>query len=73
MGLLGFEVLMEVVLKGYNTVQSVQYQSMFRQSVLLTSCWYLAGLFFDPEDGGDIFLRNVDSLSIDYTVLRSRK
>jgi hypothetical protein len=25
------------------------------------------GLFFDPEDGGDVFLRNVGWLSTDYT------
>jgi hypothetical protein len=22
------------------------------------SRWFIAGLFFDPEDGGDMFLRN---------------
>jgi hypothetical protein len=27
---------------------------------------YLRGLFFDPEDGGDIFLRDVDRLQTDY-------
>jgi hypothetical protein len=26
----------------------------------------LLGLFFDAEDGGDMFLRNVDCLSTDY-------
>jgi hypothetical protein len=26
-------------------------------------------LFFDPEDGGDMFLRNVGGLSTDYTAL----
>jgi hypothetical protein len=28
------------------------------------ACFFL-GLFFDPEDGGDMFLRNVDWLSMD--------
>jgi hypothetical protein len=30
---------------------------------------YLLGLFFYPEDGGDMLLRNVDSLSTDYIEL----
>jgi hypothetical protein len=28
---------------------------------------FLLGLFFDPEDRGDMFLRNVGSLSTYYT------
>jgi hypothetical protein len=31
------------------------------------------GLFFDPEDGGDMFLRNVGCLSTDYTALHHRR
>jgi hypothetical protein len=27
---------------------------------LLAACFKLVGLFFEPEDGGDMFLRNVD-------------
>jgi hypothetical protein len=34
--------------------------------------WFLARLIFDPEDGGDIFLRNVGSYT-DYTVLYNRR
>jgi hypothetical protein len=30
---------------------------------------FLLGLFFDPEDGGEMFLRNVSLLSKDYTAL----
>jgi hypothetical protein len=30
---------------------------------------FLLRLFFDPEDGGEIFLRNVGCLSTDYTAL----
>jgi hypothetical protein len=33
----------------------------------------LFGIFFDPEDAGDIFLRNVGCLSTDHTALVSRK
>jgi hypothetical protein len=34
---------------------------------------FILGLVFDPEDGGDIFLRNACSLSTDYTALYPRK
>jgi hypothetical protein len=30
---------------------------------------FLLGVFLDPEDGGDMFLRNVGGLSTDYTAL----
>jgi hypothetical protein len=33
---------------------------------------HLLGLLFETEDGGYIFLRNVDCLSPDYTALYSR-
>jgi hypothetical protein len=33
----------------------------------------LFGLFFDPEDGGDMLLQNVDWLSMDYTVFYPRR
>jgi hypothetical protein len=34
---------------------------------------FLLGLFFDPEDGGDMFLRNVGWLLTDYTALYPRR
>jgi hypothetical protein len=34
---------------------------------------FLLGLFFDPEDGGDIFLWNVGWLSMDCTALHPRR
>jgi hypothetical protein len=33
----------------------------------------LPDLFFDPEDGGGIFLRNVTWLSMDHTALYPRR
>jgi hypothetical protein len=39
----------------------------------LLSPWFLACLFFDPEDGGDMFLRNIGWLSADYTALYPRR
>jgi hypothetical protein len=37
------------------------------------SACYLLGLFFDPEDGDNIFLQNVGRLSTNYTVLYPRR
>jgi hypothetical protein len=34
---------------------------------------FLIGLFYDLENGGDIFLRNVGLLSTDYTALYPRR
>jgi hypothetical protein len=33
----------------------------------------LLGLFFDHEDGGNVFLRNISRLSVDYIALCLRK
>jgi hypothetical protein len=34
---------------------------------------FLPGLFFDPEYGGDMLLRNVGSISTEYTTLYPRR
>jgi hypothetical protein len=38
-----------------------------------SSAGFLLGLFFDPEDVGDMFLRNVGWLLTDYTALYPRR
>jgi hypothetical protein len=48
-------------LLGYNPVQSIESWQLFHAGFLL-------GLIFHHVDGGDIFLRNVGLLSMDYTV-----
>jgi hypothetical protein len=43
---------------------------------MLATCFhagFLLGLVFDPEDGGDMLMRNVGCLSTDYTALYPRK
>jgi hypothetical protein len=44
-----------------------------RNSCRVPLVGFLPSLFFDPEDGGDMFLRNVDLLSTDYTALHPRR
>jgi hypothetical protein len=39
----------------------------------LLTCWFLLKIFFDPEDGGDMFLRNVGCISTDYTASHPRR
>jgi hypothetical protein len=39
----------------------------------LLTCWFLLNYFFDPEDGGDMILRNVGCNSTDYTASYPRK
>jgi hypothetical protein len=46
-----------------NSVSTDKLREYCRKIVLL-----FAGLIFDPEDGGDMFLRN-HSLSLDYAAL----
>jgi hypothetical protein len=45
------------------------------EQALLATCFhpgFLLGLFFDLEDGGDMFLRNIGWHSTDYTASYSR-
>jgi hypothetical protein len=58
----------EYCLLGYKPCSPLKVNRRFggthrlQHSPLLASCFhtgFLLGLFFDPEDGGDMFLRNV--------------
>jgi hypothetical protein len=78
----GYEVY---YLLGYNTVWSVESPPAFRRNISppssgsnkrrLVTCFHtgiLLDLFFDLEDGGNMFLRNVGWLSTDYMALYHR-
>jgi hypothetical protein len=41
-------------------------------SFCLLCAWFLHGLLFSPEDGGNMFLQNLVRLSVDYMKLNSR-
>jgi hypothetical protein len=63
----GFEVLTEIIMKGsvfwdIAPCGPVQVENSFRGTSLaccLLHAYFLPGLLFDPEDVGDILLRNV--------------
>jgi hypothetical protein len=57
----GFEVFTAVVMKSIIASLPPAY--------LLV----LAEIFFDPEDGGDMFLRNVGCISTDYMASHPRR
>jgi hypothetical protein len=61
----GFEVFTAVVLK------SIFFWDMTPCSALSGRCF--AELFYDPEDGGDTFLRNVGYHSTHYTASYPRR
>jgi hypothetical protein len=46
--------------------------SYLKPSYLLHAC-FLLDLFIDSEDGGDMFIRNFNFLSTEYTELYSRR
>jgi hypothetical protein len=63
----------------YSVIWSVENQLVFRENMSPPpSAWYLLyvgfllGLFFDYEDGGQMFLPNTAWLSTDYTALYCR-
>jgi hypothetical protein len=50
-----------------------KYDTNWLQSDNSSHAGFLLSLFFHPEDGGDIVLRRVGSLSTDYTALHPRR
>jgi hypothetical protein len=65
----GFEVSTAVVMK------STIFWDITPCSLLATcfQAGFLLGIFLDPEDGGDMFFRNVGRLSTDCTELYPRR
>jgi uncharacterized BrkB/YihY/UPF0761 family membrane protein len=53
-------------------VSCLAYYSVLSFACYLLYAGFLLGIFFDPEDGGDIFLQNVDCFSTDCSALYRR-
>jgi hypothetical protein len=69
----GFEVLNEVNYEEFYLLNKtpcspVKVNQQETARLLPALCWFLFALFFDPEDGVDMFLRNVNSLLRYYTM-----
>jgi hypothetical protein len=65
----------EYHLLGYNAVYTIECQPTCRRDISAPSFMQVScsAYFFDPEDGGDMFLRNVGWYGTDYTTLYTRK
>jgi hypothetical protein len=58
----GFKALTAVIMKREVMRVNRSFGGTYRLHLQLPACFhagFLLGLFFDPKDGGDIFLRNV--------------
>jgi hypothetical protein len=51
----------------------VTSSGIWRRVVRWVACWFCRIYFFDPEDGGGMFLRNVSWNSTDYTASYPRR
>jgi hypothetical protein len=58
-------------LLGHNAEQSIEIQPTIRRKVLLDT-YFILGVSFDSEDGGEILFKNIFRISADYTALYSR-
>jgi hypothetical protein len=70
----GPEVLTAVVMKSpifwdITPFSPLKVNQRFGGTCYLSHTSFLLGLFLNPEDGGDMFLRNFERLSADYTAL----
>jgi hypothetical protein len=65
---LSIPIPQEYYLLGYNAAQSVESQPAFRRLLCLLpdSAGFLSDLLLNPEDGGNMFFRNVGRLSTGY-------
>jgi hypothetical protein len=59
-------------LLGYNTGSPLKIKRQEYVACCLLHAGIFLGLFFNPEDGSDMFLRNTGRLSTDYMMLYSR-
>jgi hypothetical protein len=76
--LIGFEVLTAVIIKSINfwditPCSPLSVNRRFGGTYRQLSRWFLVQLIFYPEDGGDMFIRNVGWHSTDYTASYSRR
>jgi hypothetical protein len=54
------EILFIMEFKNFYYLFSIRSTILWNSSPShLLSCWYFLGLFFNPEDGGEVLLRNV--------------
>jgi hypothetical protein len=75
--IIGFEVLTAVILKssGFWDITPCSSSRVIRMAEFAT-CFhagFMLGLFFDPEDGSDMFVGSVHWLSTEYTALHPRR
>jgi hypothetical protein len=56
-----------VAFSGMKLFLDVIQQQTNNSACHLLTCWFLLNYLFDPEDGGDMFIRNVGCNSTDYT------